>query len=130
LGTAIVRKLASVHTPLPPAVDEHFSGLIRCDELGLIPEASAIDLDLQDELARAAAMPRLASMFIRLTLQLRMFDAIFGLNYQYPTDEILADEHRILTEIRRQDPVAAVEAWRNKTDNCGRFMLAHLSALE
>jgi DNA-binding GntR family transcriptional regulator len=130
LGTAIARRLASVPTPLPPAVDEHYAGLIRCDKLGLIPEAGTIDLDLQDELARAADMPRMGWMFIRLALQLRIFVAIFGLSYRYPTDEILADDHRILVEIRRHDPEAAVTAWRSKIDNCARFMLTHLSAIE
>ena len=49
-------------------------------------------------------MPRIGSMFVRLTLQLRLFLAIFGLSYRYPTDEIVADDDRILTEIRRRDP--------------------------
>lgn len=130
LGTPIARKLASARIDLPPAVDEHYARLVRCDRLGLIPEASTIDLDLQDELARAAAMPRMGWMFVSLTLQLRIFVAIFGLSYRYPTDEILADDHRILLEIRRHDPDAVVEAWRSKIDNCGRFMLTHLSAIE
>jgi DNA-binding GntR family transcriptional regulator/transposase len=128
LGTAIARRLASLRNALPPEVDEHYSQLIRCDQLGLVPEAANIDLDLQDELARAAAMPRMGWMFIRLTLQLRIFVSIFGLSYRYPTDEILADDHRILVEIRRREPAAAVAAWRSKIDNCGRFMLAQLSA--
>ena len=49
-------------------------------------------------------MPRIGSMFVRLTLQLRLFLAIFGLSYRYPTDEIVADDRRILAEIRRRDP--------------------------
>jgi DNA-binding GntR family transcriptional regulator/transposase-like protein len=130
LGTAIVRRLASVRGTLPATVDEHHASLVRCDQLGLILEASAIDLDLQDELARASTMPRMGWMFVRLSLQLRIFVAIFGLSYRYPTDEILADDERILLEIRRGDQDAAVEAWHSKIDNCGRFMLTHLSASE
>ena len=65
-------------------------------------------------------------MFIRLTLQLRLFVTIFGLNYRYPTDEIVADDQQFLLEIRRHDPDAAVSAWRSKIDNCARFMLTHL----
>jgi DNA-binding GntR family transcriptional regulator len=126
LGTAITRRLASDRTDLPPVVDEHFAGLVRCDELGRIYEASTIDLDLQDELAAASNMPRIGSMFIRLTLQLRLFVTIFGLSYRYPTDEIVADDQRILVEIRRHDPDGAVSAWRSKIDNCARFMLTHL----
>jgi len=130
LGTAIARRLASARIDLPAAVDEHFAGLIRCDQLGRIYEAGAIDLDLQDELAAAAAMPRIGSMFIRLTHQLRLFVTIFGLDYRYPTDEIVADDQRILVEIRRRDPDGAVSAWRCKIDNCARFMLTHLRPIE
>jgi DNA-binding GntR family transcriptional regulator/transposase len=130
LGTAIVRRLASARIDLPIAVDEHFAGLIRCDQLGRIYQAGTIDLDLQDELAAAAAMPRIGSMFIRLTLQVRLFIAIFGLDYRYPTDEIVADDQRILVEIRRHDPEGAVSAWRSKVDNCARFMLTHLGPIE
>jgi DNA-binding GntR family transcriptional regulator/transposase len=130
LGTAIARRLASARTDLPTVVDEQFAGLIRCDELGHIYEASTIDLDLQDELAAAANMPRIGSMFIRLTLQLRLFVAIFGLNYRYPTDEIVADDQKILVEIRRHDQDGAVCAWRSKIDNCARFMLTHIRPIE
>jgi DNA-binding GntR family transcriptional regulator/transposase len=126
LGTAITRRLASTGGELPPVVDEHRAGLLRCHELGLVADACSIDLDLQDELARAAAMPRIGSMFVRLTLQLRLFLAILGLSYRYPTDEIVADDDRILTEIRRRDPRSAVDAWRNKIDNCARYMLARV----
>jgi DNA-binding GntR family transcriptional regulator len=126
LGTAIVRRLASYRIDLPTVVNEHFAGLIRCDELGRVYEASTIDLDIQDELAAASNMPRIGSMFIRLTLQLRLFVTIFGLSYRYPTDEIVADDQRILEEIQRHDPDGAVSAWRSKIDNCARFMLSHL----
>jgi DNA-binding GntR family transcriptional regulator len=75
-------------------------------------------------------MPRIGSMFSRLTLQLRLFVTIFGLDYRYPTDEIVADDQRILVEIRRHDPDGAVSAWRCKIDNCARFMLTHLRPIE
>lgn len=130
LGTVITRRLATEHIELPPVVDEYFAGLVRCDELGRIYEASDLDLDLQDELAATAAMPRIGSMFIRLTLQLRLFVTIFGLNYRYPTAEIVNDDRRIIVEIRRRDPDGAVSAWRSKIDNCARFMLSHLRPLE
>ena len=71
-------------------------------------------------------MPRIGSMFVRLTLQLRLFLAILGLSYRYPTDEIVVDDDRILAEIRRRDPRSAVDAWRSKIDNCARYMLARV----
>lgn len=126
LGTAIARRLASAGNPLPPIIDVYQARLLRCHELGLIADACSIDLDLQDELARAAAMPRIGAMFVRLTLQLRLFLAILGLSYRYPTDEIVADDRRILTTIRCRDPESAVEAWRSKIDNCARYMLTRV----
>ncbi|WP_018603326.1 helix-turn-helix domain-containing protein [Mycobacterium sp. 155] len=130
LGTVITRRLASTRIELPPVVDEYFAGLVRCDELGRVYEAGDLDLDLQDELATTAAMPRIGSMFIRLTLQLRLFVTIFGLNYRYPTDEIIRDDRRILDEIRRRDLDGAVSAWHSKIDNCARFMLTHLRPIQ
>jgi DNA-binding GntR family transcriptional regulator len=126
LGTAIVRRLASRAHPLPDAVDDVFNELIRCADQGQITETGSLDLDVQDELARAAAMPRIEAMFVRLTLQLRLFVTLMGLNYQYPIDGILSDDTRILDAIRARDPDAAVAAWRSKTDNCARYMMLHL----
>jgi DNA-binding GntR family transcriptional regulator len=88
-----------------------------------------LDLDVQDELARAAGMPRFEAMFIRLTLQLRLFIALLGLSYQYPIDGIVSDNTRILDAIRARDPDTAVAAWRSKIDKAARFMMLHLSEL-
>jgi DNA-binding GntR family transcriptional regulator len=126
LGTAIVRRLASRAHPLPEAVDDVFNELVRCAALGQIPETGSLDLDVQDELARSAAMPRIEVMFIRLTLQVHLFVTLMGLRYAYPIDGILADDTRILDAIRCRDPEAAVAAWRSKIDNCIRYMMAHL----
>ena len=81
---------------------------------------------MQDELARAADMPRIEAMFVRLTLQLRLFVTLMGLNYGYPVDGIVTDDTRILDAIRARDPDAAVAAWRSKIDNCVRYMMMHL----
>jgi hypothetical protein len=75
---------------------------------------------------KAADVPRIGSKFVRLTLQLRLFVAIFGLTYRHPIAEMVADDLRIVTEIRRQDPEAAADAWRSKIDNCAHYMLTRL----
>ena len=127
LGTAIVRRLASRAHPLPEAVDDVFNELIRCARQHHVAATDSLDLDVQDELARAAEMPRIEAMFVRLTLQLRLFVPLMGLHYQYPVDGILTDDTRILDAIRAHDPDAAVAAWRSKTDNCARYMMQHLN---
>ena len=65
-------------------------------------------------------------MFVRLTLQLRLFVTLLGLNYQYPPDEIVADDTAILEAILGRDPDGAVAAWRAKIDNCVRYMVEYL----
>ena len=65
-------------------------------------------------------------MFVRLSLQVRLFITIFGLNYRYPTGEILRDDRRIVAELYRRAPEDAVEAWRQKIDNAAAHMLSHL----
>ena len=131
LGTVIVRRLASRAQPLPEAVPDVFAALIRCAlircaDRGQVSESGSLDLDVQDELARAADMPRIEAMFVRLTLQLRLFVTLMGLNYGYPVDGIVTDDTRILDAIRARDPDAAVAAWRSKIDNCVRYMMMHL----
>jgi DNA-binding GntR family transcriptional regulator len=73
-------------------------------------------------------MPRIETMFLRLTLQLRLFVTLMGLNYiEYPLDGIVSDDTQILDTIRAHDADAAVAAWRSKIDNCARYMVLQLA---
>jgi DNA-binding GntR family transcriptional regulator len=126
LGTALVRRLASRTQPLPEAVDDTFRQLIWSAGQHDIGTTDSLDLDVQDELAHAADMPRIEAMFVRLTLQLRLFVTLMGLSYEYPGDEIITDNARILDAIRGGDPEAAVDAWRAKIDKAVRFMVQHV----
>ncbi|HCS56227.1 MAG TPA: hypothetical protein DIW80_02160 [Gordonia polyisoprenivorans] len=123
LGTAIVRRLASRPDSLPRSVADILAELRRHARENRISESDSADLDMQDELAYAADMPRIATMFVRLTLQLRLFVPLMGVDYAYPIDGIVADNSRIVDAIRARDPEAAVAAWRRKIDNCARYMV-------
>jgi DNA-binding GntR family transcriptional regulator len=129
LGTAIARRLAGAQISPSPAAYALHDRIVTCDRLGLATQAYRLDLDLQNEIARTAAMPRIGWMFIQLSLQLSLFTTIIGLDYQYPTDEIVTDDRRVLDTIAGGDPEAAVNAWREKTDNCARYMLRALRAM-
>lgn len=129
LGTAIARRLAGSQIAPSPAAYALHDRIVTCDRLGLATQAYRLDLDLQNEIARNAAMPRIGWMFIQLSLQLSLFTTIIGLDYQYPTDEIVTDDRRVLDTIAAGDPEAAVNAWREKTDNCARYMLQALKAM-
>lgn len=126
LGTAIVRRLAGGPRPLPEAISDLFDDLVACAGRNDIAACGSLDLDVQDELARAAQMPRIEAMFVRLTLQLRLFVTLMGLNYEYPVDDIVADDSRILDTINAHDVEGSVAAWRSKTDNCARYMMGHI----
>jgi DNA-binding GntR family transcriptional regulator/transposase len=126
LGTAIVRRLASRIGRFPAQVDDVFKELVWCASQQYVTITASLDLDVQDELARAAEMPRIEAMFLRLTLQLRLITILMGLSFQYPVDEIVDDDGRILDAIRCRDPEAAVAAWRHKIDNCARYMMQHV----
>jgi DNA-binding GntR family transcriptional regulator len=127
IGTAIVRRLASRAQVLPEVVDDVFKELVWYAGQHDIAVTASLDLDVQDELARAAEMSRIEAMFVRLTLQLRLFVTLMGLNYQYPVDEIVTDDTRILDAIQAHDADAAVAAWRSKIDNCVRYMVQNLN---
>lgn len=129
LGTAIFRRLASGNQPLPPTVEDLLRRLVACDRMQLESEAYMVDLDFQNEIARAAGTPRIGWMFMQLTLQLRLFTTIIGFHFRYPTAEIVADGRRLVDGCRSGDPEVAVAAWRRKTDNCARRMLAYLETM-
>jgi DNA-binding GntR family transcriptional regulator/transposase-like protein len=126
LGTALVRRMAARRIAPPSGVIALLDRIMTCAEHGLETEAYAFDMDLQDQLALAAGMPRISWMFVQLTAQVRLFIAILGLDYRYPTAEIIVDDRRIIDEIRSGDPGRAVAAWRIKVDNCVRYMLQQL----
>jgi DNA-binding GntR family transcriptional regulator len=66
-------------------------------------------------------------MFVRLTLQVRLFVTMLGLNYQYPKGDIVDDGRRLLAALHAHDVDAAVAAWRTKIDNAAHYMLQQLA---
>jgi len=123
LGSILIRRLATSDQPLPEIVDEVFGEVVRQAQQGNSEGAGSVDLELQDELARAAQMPRIEAMFLRLTLQIRLFVSILGLTYHYPAKEIVQDGADILSAIKAQDVDGAVSAWRRKIDMATRYMI-------
>ena len=62
-------------------------------------------------------MPRIEKIFVRLSLQLRMFVSILGLDYAYSVDDIVADDTAILDALRNQEPELVTSLWSRKIDN-------------
>ena len=69
-------------------------------------------------------------MFFRLSLQLRMFVSILGLDYAYSVDEIVADNTAIFDALQSQDPDEVTRLWRRKIDNAVAYMVEQLGHLD
>ncbi|MFV9429041.1 helix-turn-helix domain-containing protein [Rhodococcus aetherivorans] len=126
LGSILIRRLAASTEPLPSIVDEVFTEVVRQAHKGNSEGAGSVDLEFQDELARAAQMPRIEAMFVRLTLQIRLFVSILGLTYHYPAHDIVQDGIDLLNAIKAHDVEGAVAAWRRKVDMATRYMIDQL----
>lgn len=126
LGTTLIRRLAARKEPLPATLDDLHADVVRHAREGTSLITGFIDLDLQDEIARAADMPRTEVMFVRLTLQVRLFVTMLGLNYQYPKDDIVEGGRRLLAALHAHDVDAALAAWRSKIDDAAHYMLQQL----
>jgi DNA-binding GntR family transcriptional regulator len=129
LGSAIVRRLALRRDAVPDRLAAVFRDLTHSANASLLAETDALDLELQDELARAADMPRIEVMFLRLTLQLRLFVQLFWVEYDYPMQAIVAENQRIIDAIQAHDADRAVSEWRNKTDKGAQFVMRHVDSV-
>ncbi|MGW4338074.1 helix-turn-helix domain-containing protein [Rhodococcus koreensis] len=127
LGTTLIRRLAASDEPLPHRLDALHDEVVRHATEGTSLITGFIDLDLQDELARAAHMPRTEAMFVRLTLQVRLFVTTMGVNYEYPKDDIVDSGRQLLDAIHAHDVDAAIAAWRSKVDHAAHYMLEQLA---
>ncbi|MEN0135351.1 MAG: helix-turn-helix domain-containing protein [Rhodococcus sp. (in: high G+C Gram-positive bacteria)] len=117
LGALLLRRVATKgRTRLAP-VEAAMEDVIRNARTGDAPATGDADIRWQDAAAHAADMPRIEKMFIRLSLQLRMFISILGLDYAYSVDDIVADDTAILDALRNQDPDLVTSLWSRKIDN-------------
>ena len=69
-------------------------------------------------------------MIFRLSLQLRMFVSLLGLEYAYSVDEIVADNTAISHALEAQDPDEVTRLWRRKIDNAVTYMVEQLGHLD
>ncbi|MFC9363004.1 helix-turn-helix domain-containing protein [Rhodococcus sp. NPDC057014] len=117
LGALLLRRVATRgRTRLAP-VEAAMEDVVRNARMGDAPATGDADIRWQDAVAHAADMPRIEKMFVRLSLQLRMFVSILGLDYAYSVDDIVADDTAILDALRSQDPELVTSLWSRKIDN-------------
>lgn len=126
LGTLLIRR--AVHWT-PGDLDPVERALDRLLETARTNDSYATgdaDLALQDTLADATRMARIAPMFRTLTAQLRLYIALLGLNYSYPIPDMCQDDVELLAAIRHRRENDAVRLWNTKIDNALRVMTSQL----
>ncbi|MFC9557176.1 helix-turn-helix domain-containing protein [Rhodococcus sp. NPDC056960] len=117
LGALLLRRVATKGKTRLAPVEAAMEDVIRNARTGDAPATGDADIRWQDAAAHAADMPRIEKMFVRLSLQLRMFISILGLDYAYSVDDIVADDTAILDALRNQDPELVTSLWSRKIDN-------------
>jgi DNA-binding GntR family transcriptional regulator len=84
------------------------------------------DLDFQDVLAATARLRRVPTIFRRMTMQLRLFTSLMGLEYTYSIDDIVRDDTALLDAVRRRDAARARRLWEQKMDAAADYMIRQL----
>ena len=130
LGALLFRRVATNGTSRLTAVKAALDDIVEHARIRDIPGAGDADIRWQDTVAAAADMPRIEKMFFRLSLQLRMFVSILGLDYAYSVDEIVADNTAIFDALQSQDPDEVTRLWRRKIDNAVAYMVEQLGHLD
>ncbi|QSE91550.1 GntR family transcriptional regulator [Rhodococcus pseudokoreensis] len=130
LGALLLRRVATNGSSRLTAAKDALDDLVRHAEMHDVAGTGDADIRWQDALAAAADMPRIEKMFVRLSLQLRMFVSILGLEYAYSVDEIVADDTAIMRALEAQDPEEVTRLWRRKIDNAVTYMVGQLGHLD
>jgi DNA-binding GntR family transcriptional regulator len=127
LGTVLMRRAAMLDAsalhPVRAALAEVRTVAHRSDH-SRIGEA---DLRFQDAVARVANLPQAGLFFQRLTLRVRMFIAVLGLDFADEAAGLIAREDaRIFESICEGDGDEAARLWRVKVERSVRYMSTQL----
>jgi DNA-binding GntR family transcriptional regulator len=85
------------------------------------------DLLFQDAIADMVGMRRIPGMFKRLTVQLRMFVAVMGLDYAYSVDAMVKEDSALIAAITRRDSGLALGLWNQKMHAVSQYMTQQLA---
>jgi DNA-binding GntR family transcriptional regulator len=85
-----------------------------------------VDLRFQDAIARTTRLPQAGRIFERLTMRLRMFNAILQLDWAEAVDLIAREDIGIYEAIRNGGGKEAARRWRVKVERSVRYMVAQL----
>jgi DNA-binding GntR family transcriptional regulator/transposase len=126
LGALMVRAAVRWTPEARKLVIEALQVLEQCAASGDVYMTGQADIDFQNALAEASGLARIGPMLQLLGEQLRMFIAVMGLAYAFPSHPILVENRQIFAAIDAGDEDAAVERWRSKMDDAVAYMLRQL----
>lgn len=128
LGSMVIRA-ATQWTPDGRSGVLDALGLVhRCAAAGDLVGCARADMLFQDAIADASGLLRIAPMMHVLADHIRVFTAVMGLDYRYPTDAIVRDDEALLAAISAGDAERAVRLWRAKMDDARTYMIERLPA--
>ncbi|WP_413104352.1 GntR family transcriptional regulator [Streptomyces sp. Inha503] len=126
LGGVLLRRLATLEPESLEPVRIALADVHRAVQHRDRSRIADADLRFQDAIARAARLRHTSLFFTRLTMQLRMFISILGLDYADVPSRIERWNHAIFTALRERHGHQAVHVWRAKMDIAVRYMVAQL----
>lgn len=84
------------------------------------------DLRFQDAIARTAGLPQAGVIFERLSVRLRMFNAVLHLDWAEAVDLIAREDADLHEAVHNADGAEAARRWRVKVERSVRYMVAQL----
>ena len=115
---------------MTPTLETGLADIVEYARVGDIAGAGEADIRWQDTAAALANAPRIAKMFTRLSLQLRMFLSILGLDYAYAADDVVGENSALLRAMHDRDAEEVTRLWRRKVDKAVAYMVDQLSTLD
>lgn len=128
LGSLMVRAATRWTTEARRPVAEAMTEIERLaanDDNALCNQA---DMTFQHALAEASGLTRIGPMLQLLGQQVRMFIAVVGINYAFPTEPIVERNRALLAAIDEGDEELAAQRWREKIDEAHAYMLEQVDA--
>ena len=127
LGTAILTRAISNPSLNARPIETALGELVRTARTGDSYATGNADLRFQDAIATHSGMRNIPQMFGTLAMQLRIYIAVMGITYNYPIDEMVADDTELFERLRARDLEGALRAWNRKIDATLQFMTSHVS---
>lgn len=129
LGTLMVRAATRCTAEARRPVVEAMVEIERLADDGDNAGCNQADLTFQHALGEASGLTRIGPMLQLLGQQVRMFIAVIGITYAFPTASIVDRNRAILAAVDAGDDERAAQAWREKIDEALAYMLEQVESV-